>query len=123
LNVRYNNDKSRDYTNPSLPTGESIDPYFSLNGMNNFPLGMGLNSGFGIQGIQAAGFGGGHFLQPTQLGVRSGSSAFIPGSVLLVSNLNEEVWDILSFHFVCVCLQLHAAAARKITTLLPGSVL
>jgi len=94
LNVRYNNDKSRDYTNPTLPTGESIDPYISLHGINNFPLGIGLNAGFGIQGIQAAGFGGGHFLQPTQLGVNraNGSSpAYIPGSVLLVSNLNEEL--------------------------------
>ena len=30
LNVRYNNDKSRDYTNPGLPTGEPgglVDPY------------------------------------------------------------------------------------------------
>lgn len=24
LNVRYNNDKSRDYTNPALPTGDSV---------------------------------------------------------------------------------------------------
>jgi len=28
LNVRYNNDKYRDYTNPTLPTGESLDTPF-----------------------------------------------------------------------------------------------
>ena len=26
LNVKYNNDKSRDYTNPSLPTGDGAGP-------------------------------------------------------------------------------------------------
>jgi len=94
LNVRYNNDKSRDYTNPSLPTGESMDPFLSFGGLNNFPLGIGLNAGFGIGGMQAAaaaGFGAGPFAQP-QVGVnRPGGPVFTPGSVLLVSNLNEEV--------------------------------
>jgi len=58
---------------------------------------MGLGAGFGMPGMQG-GFGGGHFLQQQQLGVNGvnrangTSSAFIPGSVLLVSNLNEEVW-------------------------------
>lgn len=32
LNVKYNNDKSRDYTNPSLPTGDSTDNQLALAG-------------------------------------------------------------------------------------------
>ncbi|XP_028129994.1 polypyrimidine tract-binding protein 2 isoform X1 [Diabrotica virgifera virgifera] len=38
LNVKYNNDKSRDFTNPSLPTGEGGDP---------MPLTAGLAGGIG----------------------------------------------------------------------------
>lgn len=32
LNVKYNNDKSRDYTNPSLPSGDSTDNQLALTG-------------------------------------------------------------------------------------------
>ncbi|XP_017780649.1 PREDICTED: polypyrimidine tract-binding protein 1 isoform X4 [Nicrophorus vespilloides] len=32
LNVKYNNDKSRDYTNPNLPTGDSNDQLATLGG-------------------------------------------------------------------------------------------
>ena len=33
LNVKYNNDKSRDYTNPNLPTGDSpVDLHGGLGG-------------------------------------------------------------------------------------------
>lgn len=32
LNVKYNNDKSRDYTNPNLPTGDSSDQLAGLGG-------------------------------------------------------------------------------------------
>ena len=35
LNVKYNNDKSRDYTNPSLPTGE---PGMDLHSSNALAL-------------------------------------------------------------------------------------
>lgn len=38
LNVKYNNDKSRDYTNPNLPTGEGGD---------QLALGGGLAGGLG----------------------------------------------------------------------------
>lgn len=35
LNVKYNNDKSRDYTNPNLPTGDpSLDSALALTGTN-----------------------------------------------------------------------------------------
>lgn len=39
LNVKYNNDKSRDYTNPNLPTGDTNDQLATLGG--------GLASGLG----------------------------------------------------------------------------
>lgn len=39
LNVRYNNDKSRDYTNPTLPTGEAGMDAFALNLSNPSVLG------------------------------------------------------------------------------------
>ena len=39
LNVRYNNDKSRDYTNPALPTGEP--------GMEAYALNLGTQSVLG----------------------------------------------------------------------------
>lgn len=32
LNVKYNNDKSRDYTNPNLPTGDNNDQLATLGG-------------------------------------------------------------------------------------------
>lgn len=32
LNVKYNNDKSRDYTNPNLPTGDTNDQLATLGG-------------------------------------------------------------------------------------------
>lgn len=38
LNVKYNNDKSRDFTNPNLPTGDGTD---------QLALGGGLAAGLG----------------------------------------------------------------------------
>jgi hypothetical protein len=38
LNVKYNNDKSRDYTNPNLPTGDpSLDSALALTGTRTAP--------------------------------------------------------------------------------------
>lgn len=34
LNVKYNNDKSRDYTNPNLPTGDTNDQLATLSGLS-----------------------------------------------------------------------------------------
>ncbi|XP_022657541.1 polypyrimidine tract-binding protein 3-like isoform X6 [Varroa destructor] len=105
LNVKYNNDKSRDFTNPSLPTG---DPALDTLGLAN-PLGMlhspfaGLSShlsaAFGTQGLQGLpnmqslpGLGS-FALNPAAqaLGV---AGLRLPGNpqscVLLVSNLNEQ---------------------------------
>lgn len=39
LNVKYNNDKSRDYTNPNLPTGDpTLDSALALGGKYCFTL-------------------------------------------------------------------------------------
>ena len=43
LNVKYNNDKSRDYTNPSLPTGE---PGLEMHGGGALALQVRLQSSF-----------------------------------------------------------------------------
>ncbi|OQR68341.1 polypyrimidine tract-binding protein 3-like [Tropilaelaps mercedesae] len=106
LNVKYNNDKSRDFTNPSLPTG---DPALDTLSLAN-PLGMlhspfaGLSSQLsaafspqGLQGLQnmqnLPGLGSFALSPAAQaLGV---AGLRLPGNpqscVLLVSNLNEQV--------------------------------
>jgi polypyrimidine tract-binding protein 2 len=114
LNVKYNNDKSRDYTNPTLPTGDpAMDSALSgLGGGGPGVLGspfsaMGLanplaaaaaaygNPGAlaGITGfpLGAAGAGAAGFGQ-SAAGLRfAGANAQSPGScVLLVSNLEEN---------------------------------
>ncbi|KAG0724879.1 Polypyrimidine tract-binding protein 2 [Chionoecetes opilio] len=77
LNVKYNNDKSRDYTNPSLPTGDpALDSALAIGGMpfTGMPL-AGVTptaAALGAAGIRLPG-------QPS------------PNCVLLVSNLNEEM--------------------------------
>lgn len=40
LNVKYNNDKSRDYTNPNLPTGDTNDQLALTGGL---PAGLGTD--------------------------------------------------------------------------------
>ncbi|KAF8794097.1 Polypyrimidine tract-binding protein 1 like protein [Argiope bruennichi] len=73
LNVKYNNDKSRDFTNPTLPTG---DPTLDNLGLPGLPLGS-----FALSPASTA----------AALGV---AGLRLPGqhlsTVLLVSNLNEE---------------------------------
>lgn len=118
LNVKYNNDKSRDYTNPALPSGDQgldvlqHDVFGNqLHGLTN-PMAFGnpalagyslgsmassalaqaglrfppavLASSLSAAGLSAAGL--------TANGVQ-GLSALKSGSVLLVSNLNEEATD------------------------------
>ncbi|GFT50356.1 polypyrimidine tract-binding protein 1 [Nephila pilipes] len=101
LNVKYNNDKSRDFTNPTLPTG---DPTLDNLGL---PGSMGvLTSPFAAHGLgspltaaYAAGAGGlplGSFaLSPASTAAALGVAGLrLPGqhlsTVLLVSNLTEE---------------------------------
>ncbi|XP_065338866.1 polypyrimidine tract-binding protein 1 isoform X4 [Cloeon dipterum] len=80
LNVKYNNDKSRDYTNPNLPTGDpSLDSALALTVAAAMPL-----AGFSLAGSganNALGAGAGLRLPGVQT----------TGSVLLISNLNEEM--------------------------------
>lgn len=112
LNVKYNNDKSRDFFNPSLPTGDpALDTLSLANplGMLHSPftgLSSHLSAAFGPQGLQGLqsmqGLPGlGSFgLNPAAqaLGV---AGLRLPGStqscVLLVSNLDEEVSNVLLF--------------------------
>ncbi|XP_015592038.1 polypyrimidine tract-binding protein 1 [Cephus cinctus] len=127
LNIKYNNDKSRDYTNPTLPTGdanldaaslalggellpqlllgasgnqpraripESIaggpsvlaSPFAAMHGLPSPLTGPynGVASAGGLAGL------GGFTLGAGALGVRVPGSPQ-PSSVLLVSNLNEEM--------------------------------
>ncbi|XP_055514817.1 polypyrimidine tract-binding protein 1-like isoform X3 [Leucoraja erinacea] len=105
LNVKYNNDKSRDYTRPDLPSGDSqptLDQTMAAFGIISSPYGGGTGfppgiafqqAGFSVPGVHGA-------LAP--LGMQSAAAAAaasrmgIPGfasaanAVLLVSNLNPE---------------------------------
>lgn len=53
LNVKYNNDKSRDYTNPHLPTGDAQVPVEAAAGM-----GFGGKLGFVHYILQSIWWGG-----------------------------------------------------------------
>jgi len=114
--VKYNNDKSRDYTNPTLPTGDpNLDafamtggagvlasPFQAMHGLaspltaayGSAPVGGGAADfilpspgmplgGFTLPGAAATGLG------PAAMRLSGQPSS---GSVLLVSNLNEEVF-------------------------------
>ncbi|XP_067677608.1 polypyrimidine tract-binding protein 2-like isoform X6 [Haliotis asinina] len=90
LNVKYNNDKSRDYTRPELPTGEVTlestmqqsmlaHGFGGLQGVNPFSSAMPAMAGFGpIPGAYGA----------ARLGIPIQAQAGSP--VLLVSNLDEQ---------------------------------
>lgn len=66
LNVKYNNDKSRDFTNPILPSGASHHGS------------LGMNQAHGFSGLSSSGMHG-------------------IGSVVLVSNLNEQASMVMSY--------------------------
>ncbi|XP_043239664.1 polypyrimidine tract-binding protein 2-like isoform X5 [Amphibalanus amphitrite] len=114
LNVKYNNDKSRDYTNPSLPTGDPtldssafilgggtpgmLSP-FGLHGLapglaGGFPAGMGEAASAAAGAGRSVPFAG---MVPGGLpGASMGMTGRLPGhpmtgAVLLVSNLDEEM--------------------------------
>merc|ERR1719270_1640786 len=113
LNVKYNNDKSRDYTNPSLPTGDpGLDVHqntalsLQQSGMLGSPfaaLGLAnLANQFGAAGQLAglaaiggypSGIGGAAQAQAiaqAALGKYSGAGGG-QGCVLLISNMNEDL--------------------------------
>jgi len=78
LNVKYNNDKSRDYTNPSLPTG---DPALDLHSAGSA---LALNGmGVGVTGGSAAGMLGAPFAAMGLANLAhhfSAAAAGLPGS-------------------------------------------
>lgn len=105
LNVKYNNDKSRDFTNPGLPTGDpNLDSALVLGGaapgvitpfgLHNLApsLAAGFHPGMGVP--FAAGMNmlsGGLGLNAAAMGLARLPGHALTGSVLLVSNLNEEM--------------------------------
>jgi len=104
LNVKYNNDKSRDFTNPNLPSGDpgmdqamaygggaSGMPGLAGAGPQGMNLGMGMQ-GMGMQGMQGMGMQGmGLGLSPMgRLGLPGMQQQQAGSSVILVSNLDED---------------------------------
>uniref|UniRef100_A0A8C7Y3V8 Polypyrimidine tract binding protein 2b n=1 Tax=Oryzias sinensis TaxID=183150 RepID=A0A8C7Y3V8_9TELE len=87
LNVKYNNDKSRDYSRPELPAGDSqptLDPSVAAALSKDYPpllckIPGALNP---LSAAAAAAAAAGRVALPGQAG---------SGGVLLASNLNEEV--------------------------------
>lgn len=131
LNVKYNNDKSRDYTNPNLPTGDNNDQLATLGGglagglgadilllaaqprlarermadsilagspgvlsnpfMHGLASSLATPYGAGVPG-GIPGLGGFAALGQTAPGLRGiAAPGMALATVLLVSNLNEEV--------------------------------
>uniref|UniRef100_A0A673JZT6 Polypyrimidine tract-binding protein 1 n=1 Tax=Sinocyclocheilus rhinocerous TaxID=307959 RepID=A0A673JZT6_9TELE len=84
LNVKYNNDKSRDYTRPDLPTGDSQP---SLNAQTMAAAGMpaGAFASLGVPGAAAAAAAAAAAGRLSLSGYTAGGN-----SVMLVSNLNPE---------------------------------
>jgi len=109
LNVKYNNDKSRDYTNPSLPSGDG-GPQMPMDSGMGFGAGGGAGGQLGggdgpdgSDGLMDNGMHGAAPAMPFGLGMAGGLGAAAAaaaglrlhggssgGSVLLVSNLNED---------------------------------
>ncbi|XP_069703468.1 polypyrimidine tract-binding protein 2 isoform X9 [Periplaneta americana] len=113
LNVKYNNDKSRDYTNPNLPTGDPgldatlaglgagapgvlASPFAAMHGLGSpltSPYGNSAVGGMGA-GMPLAGFqmpGAAATTALSAAGIRLAGTMGSTGCVLLVSNLNEEM--------------------------------
>ncbi|XP_013177899.1 PREDICTED: polypyrimidine tract-binding protein 1 isoform X10 [Papilio xuthus] len=97
LNVKYNNDKSRDYTNPTLPSGDGDAHQLLTSGGVLAPPFLGLGSGLaspygvGVGGVGLPAFGA-LTLTPASPALRALAAPPMPlATVLLVSNLNEEM--------------------------------
>ncbi|CAB1317658.1 unnamed protein product [Coregonus sp. 'balchen'] len=108
LNVKYNNDKSRDYTRPELPAGDgqpAVDSAMAAalnkdSSLLGTPSGMGApySNGGGFQSSLSLSQGGGA-MSPMSAAAAAAAAAgrmALSGhsgcsGVLLVSNLNEEV--------------------------------
>lgn len=91
LNVKYNNDKSRDYTRPDLPSGDgqpALDPAIAAAFAKETSLLAvpGALSPLGIPNAAAAAAAA----AASRVGIHGVSTS--ANTVLLVSNLNEEVF-------------------------------
>ncbi|XP_059146841.1 polypyrimidine tract-binding protein 3-like isoform X2 [Physella acuta] len=95
LNVKYNNDKSRDFTRPDLPTGDGMDNGMPMGGGDLGGMGAGV-LGAGGNSLNMGGMGGagGFNFGGNQMGNRMGNmQGMNQGSgspCVLVSNLDEE---------------------------------
>ncbi|XP_012936505.1 polypyrimidine tract-binding protein 2 isoform X4 [Aplysia californica] len=90
LNVKYNNDKSRDFTRPDLPTGDlNLDamslgaPGYGIPVMSHSGVPMGAMSALGGFGLPPGALGAARIGLPL--------TAAMGSSVILVSNLDEEM--------------------------------
>ncbi|KFP49381.1 Polypyrimidine tract-binding protein 1, partial [Cathartes aura] len=91
LNVKYNNDKSRDYTRPDLPSGDnqpSLDQTMAAAFGLSVPNVHGALAPLAIPSAAAAAAAAGRIAIPGLTGAGN--------SVLLVSNLNPEVSGVLT---------------------------
>ncbi|XP_029581837.1 polypyrimidine tract-binding protein 2 isoform X1 [Salmo trutta] len=106
LNVKYNNDKSRDYTRPELPAGDgqpAVDPamaaaYNKDSSLLGTPSGMGApySNGGGFQSSLSQGGGAINPMSAAAAAAAAAGRMALSGhsgcsGVLLVSNLNEEM--------------------------------
>uniref|UniRef100_A0A3Q4GZU7 Polypyrimidine tract binding protein 1a n=1 Tax=Neolamprologus brichardi TaxID=32507 RepID=A0A3Q4GZU7_NEOBR len=104
LNVKYNNDKSRDYTRPDLPTADS-QPSIDHQTMAAAAFGLsvpGIPSALASLGVGPTGMAAAA-AAASRLGL-SGLAAAGGHNVLLVSNLNPEVSThaIKQLYYLCV---------------------
>uniref|UniRef100_A0A8D3B1Y7 Polypyrimidine tract binding protein 1a n=1 Tax=Scophthalmus maximus TaxID=52904 RepID=A0A8D3B1Y7_SCOMX len=91
LNVKYNNDKSRDYTRPDLPTADSQAALDHQAMAAAFGLSMpGIPGALASLGMGHGGMAAAAAAAASRLGL-SGLTATGGHNVLLVSNLNPEV--------------------------------
>ncbi|XP_071150205.1 polypyrimidine tract-binding protein 1-like isoform X28 [Mytilus edulis] len=100
LNVKYNNDKSRDFTNPNLPSGESggMDPNMygaQIPGLGMAqmagPRGMGGMAGMGGMGGMGMNVPMGMNVGMPMMGQMAQMAGQAGNAVLLVSNLDEQM--------------------------------
>jgi len=93
LNVKFNNDKMRDFTNPTLPSGDRVDDMMPMDGMGILGPGNGIPSlqgGFGGN-MNYNGFGGNNFMSNNMNMMNNMSMHSNQSSpVLLVTGLNEQ---------------------------------
>ncbi|BFZ24179.1 hypothetical protein BsWGS_27218 [Bradybaena similaris] len=86
VDVKYNNDRSRDFTRPDLPAGDSVD-----NDIGHAPgiLGSGANA-LGVAGLAGFNFGGNQIGNVGGMNQGDGGGGGSGTPCILVSNLDER---------------------------------